>query len=68
MTTELDYDEILKQVVGQIAPKHPQLLPSQVEGIARAELDKLWDQPVKDYLVVLTGRATKKAINKSDRG
>ena len=62
----MDYDQILRQVVAQLAPKHPHMSESQVKEIARVELDKLWDRPVKDYLVVLTGRAAKKAIRKSN--
>ena len=65
VTTDMDYDEVLKQVVDQLAPKHPQLSESTLEEFARVELDKLWNRPVKDYVVVLTGRAVKKAIRKS---
>lgn len=66
MTTQLDRDEIVNQVASKLASKHPKWPASEVERVAREELDAIADSPVQDFLLVLTERATKRRL-KRDR-
>lgn len=64
MTTELDRDEIVAQVAAKLSTRHPDLSVEEVESIAREELDAIAESPVKDFLLVLTERATKRRLKR----
>jgi len=67
MTTDIDTDEILRQVSARLRDKFPELSAQEVETAVRAELDQLADRPVRDYLEVLTERAAKKRLKGVDQ-
>ncbi len=62
MTTNIDRAEIIAQVATRLSTAHPEWDPQLVEQVATAELDKIADSPVQDFLLVLTERATKKRL------
>ncbi|MFC5501126.1 three-helix bundle dimerization domain-containing protein [Lysinimonas soli] len=62
MTTDIDTDEIFRQVTARLRDKFPEVHPQEVESAVRGELDQLADRPVRDYLEVLTERAAAKRL------
>jgi hypothetical protein len=64
VTTDLENDEIIIQVVDRLADKNPELERDRIEAVVREELDKLAGRPVRDYLSVLTERAAKKRLKR----
>lgn len=64
MTTNLDQEEIVQQIVAKLTAKHPEYDRGEVERIARVELAALEDSPVQDFLLVLAERATKKRLKR----
>jgi translation initiation factor 2 alpha subunit (eIF-2alpha) len=67
MTTDIDDDEIIRQVVERLAEKYPELPSVELERVARTEFDALRDRPVRDYLSILTERAARKRLKKASK-
>lgn len=62
MTTEIDTADILAKVTARLREKFPECSAEEVEEVVKAELDRLNDCPVRDYLEVLTERSAKKRL------
>ena len=62
MATDIDIDEIYRQVTAKLRETFPQVPSDEVESAVRAELDELANRPVRDYIQVLTERAVKKRL------
>ncbi len=62
MATDIDIDEIFLQVTARLRAKFPEVPADEIDTVVRAELDQLADRPVRDYLEVLTERASKKRL------
>ena len=62
MATDIDIDEIFLQVTARLRAKFPEVPAVEIDTVVRAELDQLADRPVRDYLEVLTERASKKRL------
>ncbi|MBW4031915.1 MAG: hypothetical protein HIU88_04535 [Acidobacteria bacterium] len=62
MATDIDIDEIYRQVTAKLRETFPQVPSDEVESAVRAELDELANRPVRDYIQVLTERAAKKRL------
>ena len=67
VTTDMDDEEMISQVVEKLAAKNPEIPKDQVETTVREEFAGLAGRPVRDYLSVLTERAAKKRLKKSAR-
>lgn len=67
VTTDMDDEEMISQVVEKLAAKNPEIPKDQVEATVREEFAGLAGRPVRDYLSVLTERAAKKRLRKSAR-
>lgn len=65
MTTELDNEEIIRQVVGELEQKFADRSPGEIETVVREEFDNLARRPVRDYVLILTERAAKKRLKSS---
>ena len=65
MTTELDNEEIIRQVVGELEQKFADRSPDEIETVVREEFDLLARRPVRDYVLILTERAAKKRLKSS---
>lgn len=65
MTTQIDDEETIRQVVERLEKKFPDLPRTQIEDVARAEFAALSDRPVRDFLTILTERAAKKRLKKA---
>lgn len=65
MSTDIDNDEIKRQVVEKLVEKNPSLNPADVATVVDQEFAALADRPVRDYLSILTERAAKKRLKKS---
>jgi hypothetical protein len=59
MATDIDIDEIYRQVTAKLRETFPQVPADEVDSV---ELDELADRPVRDYIQVLTERAVKKRL------
>jgi|GEM_PF-2462073 len=59
MTTHMDDEEVIKQVIESVAEKS-ELSRAQVEAAVREEYDALAGRPVRDYVSILTERAVLK--------
>ncbi len=66
VTTDIDDEETIRQVVDRLEKKFPDLPRTQIEDVARAEFMALADRPVRDFLTILTERAAKKRLRKSE--
>lgn len=67
MTTDIDDEDTIRQVVDRLQEKLPDLPRDRIEQVARAEFEALSGRPVHDYLSILTERAAKKKLKqKSD--
>jgi translation initiation factor 2 alpha subunit (eIF-2alpha) len=64
MTTDMDDDEIISQVVAKLVEEKDYPL-DLVEPIVREEFAALAGRPVRDYLSVLTEKAAKKRLKKA---
>jgi hypothetical protein len=62
MSTDLNDDEILAQVIEKLSAKFPEVSRQELEGVVRTEFDTIAGAPVRDYLGVLTERAAKKRL------
>jgi anti-sigma-K factor RskA len=67
VTTDIDDEETLRQVVDRLAEKFPDLPRSELEAAARTEFEALVGRPVRDYLSILTERAAKKRLKRESR-
>ena len=67
MTTEIDDEETIRQVVARLEEKYPTTSRAEIETIARDEFEALAGRPVRDYLSILTERAAGKRIKKSNK-
>lgn len=65
MTTDIDDEESIRQVVDRLEKKFPDVPRGEIEGVARAEFTALSDRPVRDFLTILTERAAKKRLKKT---
>lgn len=59
MTTDLQDEEIIVQVVDKLTEKFPEAPATQVDSIVREEFSEISNRPVRDYLSVLTERAAR---------
>jgi len=67
VTTDIDDEDTIRQVVDRLQEKLPDLPRDRIEQVARAEFEALSGRPVHDYLSILTERAAKKKLKqKSD--
>lgn len=62
MTTDIDDEDTIRQVVDRLQEKLPDVPRERIESVARAEFDALSGRPVHDYLSILTERAAKKKL------
>lgn len=65
MTTDIDNDDIKRQVVDKLVEKNPNLNRADVTTVVDEEFAALADRPVRDYLSILTERAAKKRLKKN---
>ncbi|MCU1405936.1 MAG: hypothetical protein JWQ43_2239 [Glaciihabitans sp.] len=65
MTTEMDDEETIRQVIVRLTDKYPDAAPAEIESIARSEFEALAGRPVRDYLSILTERAAGKRLKKA---
>jgi translation initiation factor 2 alpha subunit (eIF-2alpha) len=65
VTTDIDDEETIRQVVERLDEKFPDVPRAEIEEVARAEFAALSDRPVRDFLTILTERAAKKRLKKS---
>ena len=65
MTTDIDNDDIKRQVVEKLVEKNPALDSAQIAKVVDEEFAALADRPVRDYLSILTERAAKKRLKKN---
>ncbi|WP_130179050.1 three-helix bundle dimerization domain-containing protein [Cryobacterium sp. SO1] len=66
MTTDIDDEETIRQVVDRLEKKFPDLPRIQIEDVTRSEFAALADRPVRDFLTILTERAAKKRLRKAE--
>ncbi|WP_165068728.1 three-helix bundle dimerization domain-containing protein [Marisediminicola senii] len=64
MTTKMSDEDTVRQVVERLTAKHPDVPRAMIEQVARREFLALADSPVKDYLAVLTERATRRHLSR----
>jgi hypothetical protein len=62
MATDIDIDEIHKQLTARLREKFPEVSPGEVEAAVRAELDEFAGRPVRDYIEVLAERGAKRRL------
>jgi hypothetical protein len=67
VTTNPDDEQTIQQVIEKLAVKHPDTSRQALEAMVREEFNELSGRPVRDYLFILTERATKKRLKKSAR-
>ena len=67
MTTELDNEEIIRQVIGELEKKFAERQPEEIETVVREEFSAIADRPVRDYVLILTERAAKKRLKNSGK-
>jgi hypothetical protein len=65
MATQFDAEQVVLEVTGALRRRFPEKDPSEVENVVRAQVEKLADRPVSDYVSVLAQRAAKKQLNAS---
>ena len=68
MPTDIDDEEIIRQVAERLEVKFPDVPRAEIEGVTRDEFSALSDRPVRDFLTILTERAAKKRLRKSVHG
>ena len=62
MTTDVDYDQIVRDSTEQLQKKYPDRPEAELRAVVEEELATLRDATVQDYLSVLTVRAARKRI------
>jgi hypothetical protein len=68
VSTDIDDEETVRQVVERLEKKFPDVPRQEIEVVARSEFDALAGRPVRDFLTILTERAAKKRLKKSSAG
>jgi len=68
VTTDVDDEDTIRQVVDRLQEKNPDVPRENLERIAREEFDAIAGRPVRDYLSILTERASKKRIKREGVG
>jgi hypothetical protein len=64
VSTDIDDEETVRQVVERLEKKFPDVPRDQIAAIAQTEFDALAGRPVRDFLTILTERAAKKRLKK----
>jgi hypothetical protein len=64
VTTEVDDEDTIRQVVDRLQEKYPEVAREELESVAREEFDAISGRPVRDYLSILTERAAKKRLKR----
>lgn len=64
MTTDLSDDEIRRQVSVKLSSRFPELDDETIRAVVDEEFGALAEQPIRDFLVVLTERAAKDRLSK----
>ena len=64
VTTEMDDEDTIRQVVDKLAEKYPEMPRNEIQPVVENEFNGLSGRPVRDYLSILTERAAKKRIRK----
>lgn len=59
VATNIDPDEIVKQVTDRIAESYPDVNREHISSLATEELEKISSSKVTDYFTVLTERAVR---------
>lgn len=67
MTTDVDYDQIIRDSTEQLRKKFPDHPEAELRTVVEEELATLRDATVQDYLSVLTVRAARKRVKAQDR-
>jgi hypothetical protein len=67
MTTDVDYDQIVRDSTEQLQKKYPDRPEAELRAMVEEELATLRDATVQDYLSVLTVRAARKRIKAERR-
>ena len=67
MTTDIDDEDTIRQVVDRLQEKLPDVPRPEIEAAARAEFEQLSGRPVSDYLSILTERAAKKRLKRESQ-
>ncbi len=62
MATNIDPDEIVKQVTNRVAESYPDVSQGHISSLAIEELGKIADSKVTDYFTVLTERAVRNRL------
>ena len=62
MPTDFSADDVVREVTNTLTKKFPGIDPRIVEAIARDEVDKYVDRPVRDYISVLAQRDAKRRL------
>ncbi|HWS51347.1 MAG TPA: hypothetical protein VN241_10070 [Microbacterium sp.] len=63
MATNIDPDEIVKQVTDRVAESYPDTGRDHISSLAAEELEKISDSRVTDYFTVLTERAVRTRLS-----
>lgn len=64
MTTNINPQEIVKQVTDRLAERYPDVEHEHISSLAAEELGKISNSRVTDYLTVLTERAVRNRLAK----
>ncbi|QDE36367.1 hypothetical protein FIV50_17215 [Microbacterium foliorum] len=64
MATNIDPQEIVKQVTDRLAERYPEVQHEHISSLAVEELGKISNSRVTDYLTVLTERAVRSRLAK----
>jgi len=67
MTTDIDDDEVKRQVTQKLVEKNPGWDRHEVETVVEEEFAELAGRPVRDYLSILTERAARKRLKKAGK-
>ncbi|MBF4619257.1 hypothetical protein ITJ44_14365 [Clavibacter sp. VKM Ac-2873] len=67
MTTDVDYDQIVRDSTEQLQKKFPEHSEAELRTVVEEELATLKDATVQDYLSVLTVRAARKRVKAQGR-
>ncbi|WP_411701271.1 three-helix bundle dimerization domain-containing protein [Conyzicola sp.] len=67
MTTDVDDEDTIRQVVDRLQEKLPDTPRDELERVAREEFESLSGRPVRDYLSILTERAARKRIKRDSK-
>lgn len=67
MSTDVDYDQIIRDSIEQLRTKFPDRPEAELRRVVEEELATLRDATVQDYLSVLTVRAARKRMKAQAR-